>query len=134
MATRRTKRQIQADMTAEAEGALQKRPAEEIQIERAAAAPEPPAEAPMRTEIVVSVVEHGLSTGEPPIQERLEKLVAHMVKGDVLYLTVPKGSDGVELVTWLQDHFARVGPLNVGTNPQLKNNNARTREGFLCIR
>jgi hypothetical protein len=41
---------------------------------------------------------------------------------------------GDVITSWLLAHFARIGPLNVGANPQLRNNAPRAREGFMCVK
>jgi hypothetical protein len=52
-----------------------------------------------------------------------------LLPGDILYLTTPCSMAGDAITSWLLAHFARIGPLNVGANPQLRNNDPRTREG-----
>ncbi len=57
--------------------------------------------------------------------------------GGVLYTTLSKQAlqeFGLDAVGFLKERFAEVGPLNVGTNPHLSNNDASTLGGFLCVR
>jgi hypothetical protein len=91
-------------------------------------------EAPKRTEPITHVVEYGLREEEAPLLDGLKATEAEMIKHDVLYLTVPKGSYLTNLTAWLLETFEYVGPLNVGTNPRLKSNDTRTRDGFLCVK
>jgi hypothetical protein len=86
-----------------------------------------------RAQITLTVLEHGLSPDELPLYERLEALVDTLLPGDILYLTIPRSMAGDSITSWLLAHFARIGPLNVGTNPQLRNNEPHTCEGFLCV-
>jgi hypothetical protein len=57
-----------------------------------------------------------------------------LLPGDILYLTIPRPMAGNAITSWLLAHFARTGPLNVGTNPQLRNNDPRTRAGFMGVK
>jgi hypothetical protein len=71
---------------------------------------------------------------ELPLYERLEALVNTLLPGDILYLTIPRPMAGNAITSWLLAHFACIGPLNVGTNPQLRNNDPRTRAGFMGVK
>jgi hypothetical protein len=128
MATRRTKRQIRA------EEETQKHAVEEVGVEVTSVEEPQEASAPKRTELVTHVVEYGLKKEGVPLLDGLEATEQEMIKGDTLYLTVPKADSHVDLVEWLFRTFSYVGPLNVGTNPKLTNNDARVREGFLCVK
>jgi hypothetical protein len=89
-------------------------------------------ETPQRTEPTLFVIEHGLTSDELPILERLKAL--ELIPGDTLYLTVPKYELHTDAIDWLSKTFQSVAPLNVGTNPKLTNHDARTRTGYLCVR
>ena len=57
--------------------------------------------------------------------------------GGVLYTTLSKQAlqeFGLDVVGFLKARFEQVGPLNVGTNPHLSNNDASVLGGFLCVR
>jgi hypothetical protein len=88
----------------------------------------------VRTQPITHVVEFGLREEETPLLDGLKATEQEMIEGDTLYLTVPKRRPFTDLVYWLLKTFSYVGPLNVGTNPKLKNNDARVREGFLCVK
>jgi hypothetical protein len=98
MATRKTSHQKKA------EEAVQKRPVPEIEMELGATPLTPLVEATdevdgteysvvddpePRTQIALTVLEHGLSPDELPLYERLEALVDTLLPGDILYLTIP---------------------------------------------
>jgi hypothetical protein len=68
------------------------------------------------------------------LTQRLDEAQRRLVAGGVLYLTVPYGLDGEPVVAALRTRFSRIGPLNVGSNPRLQNNDVRTRSGYLCIK
>jgi hypothetical protein len=119
-----------------AEEAIQKRPVQEIEMEASTTPPAPSVKVPDDKSDLshVTVLEHGLEPDEPLLYERLEALVDKISPGDILYLTVPRSMAGDTITSWLLAHFARIGPLNVGTNPQLRNNDPRMREGFMCVK
>jgi hypothetical protein len=79
------------------------------------------------------VVEHSGSE-EELLFERLDEAVRRLVSGGVLYLTVPQLLDGESLVAALRARFSWIGPLNVGSNPRLRNNDVHTRSGYLCVK
>jgi hypothetical protein len=91
-------------------------------------------EAPVRTEPITVVIEYGLKEEGVPLMDGLKATEKEMIKGDTLYLTAPKFDNHVEVIEWLFGAFSYVGPLNVGTNPKLTNNDARTRTGYLCVK
>ena len=64
----------------------------------------------------------------------LEEAAASLVMGGVLYFTLPKHLDGAEIVEQLGSLFSRIGPLNVGTNPKIQDNDVRTRAGYACLK
>jgi hypothetical protein len=61
-----------------------------------------------------------------------------LVPGGALYLTLPYGlvrkKGPAAIVKFLKGLFTQVGPLNVGSNPRLANNDTTTRVGFLCLK
>ena len=79
------------------------------------------------------VIEH-IGPEEKLLYERLDEAERSLGAGGVLYLTVPRWLDGEPVVTALRARFSRIGPLNVGSNPRLKNNDVHTRSGYLCIK
>ena len=68
------------------------------------------------------------------LTQRLDEAQRRLVAGGVLYLTVPHWLDGEPVIAALRARFSRIGPLNVGSNPRLQNNDVRTRSGYLCIK
>jgi hypothetical protein len=64
----------------------------------------------------------------------LDEVGSRLVTGSVLYLTVPCWLDGEPVIAALRARFSRFGPLNVGSNPRLQNNDVRTRSGYLCVK
>jgi hypothetical protein len=93
----------------------------------------PPAEGKQPGERGPIVIEY---TGQEQelLTQRLDEAQRRLVAGGVLYLTVPYGLDGEPVVAALRTRFSRIGPLNVGSNPRLQNNDVRTRSGYLCIK
>ncbi len=93
----------------------------------------PPGEAKKPGERGPLVIEY---TGQEQelLTQRLDDAQRRLVAGGVLYLTVPHGLDGEPVVAALRARFSRIGPLNVGSNPRLQNNDVRTRSGYLCIK
>jgi hypothetical protein len=64
------------------------------------------------------------------LQEAAEALAV----GGVLYFTLPRHLDGAEIIAKLGSLFRRIGPLNVGTNPKIQDNDVRTRAGYACLK
>jgi hypothetical protein len=64
----------------------------------------------------------------------LQEAVESLGVGGALYFTLPRGLDGEEIVGKLRTLFSSVGPLNIGTNPKITNNNPRTRSGYVCLK
>ena len=95
------------------------------------------AEGEQREERGPIVIEHSGRHADS-LYERLCQLLdeaeSRLVRGGVLYLTVPHWSDGEPVVRALRARFSRIGPLNVGSNPRLRNNDVRTRSGYLCVK
>ncbi len=82
---------------------------------------------------VVESFDADLERWKALVQAARDELTA----GSVLYTTLPRKTlqeHGMDVVSFLKDLFAEVGPLNVGTNPHLTNNDTRARGGFLCVR
>ncbi len=82
---------------------------------------------------VVECFDTGVETWKGLVQAACDELPA----GGVLYTTLSKKAlqeYGLDAVGFLRERFAEVGPLNVGTNPHLSNNDASTLGGFLCVR
>jgi hypothetical protein len=69
-----------------------------------------------------------------PLYQCLDEAGRRLVAGGVLYLTVPHWLDGESVVAALRARFSRIGPLNVGSNPRLQNNDVHTRSGYLCVK
>ena len=64
----------------------------------------------------------------------LQEAAASLAVGSVLYFTLPKHLDGAGIVEKLQSLFRRIGPLNVGTNPKIQDNDVRRRAGYACLK
>jgi tRNA G10 N-methylase Trm11 len=72
--------------------------------------------------------------GRELLYQYLDEAERRLVAGGVLYLTVPSWLDGEPVVAALRARFSRIGPLNVGSNPRLQDNDVHTRSGYLCVK
>ncbi len=82
---------------------------------------------------IVEFFDADLEQWKTLVQAACDELTA----GSVLYTTLPRKTLqalGLDVVGFLKERFAEVGPLNVGTNPHLSSNDTRERGGFLCVR
>jgi tRNA G10 N-methylase Trm11 len=71
---------------------------------------------------------------EELLYQCLDEAGRRLAVGGVLYLTVPAWLDGEPVVAALRARFSRIGPLNVGSNPRLQNNDVHTCSGYLCVK
>jgi hypothetical protein len=102
----------------------------ELPIEEKVEAQIPPDKAPQNVSLLV--VEWHPSGDD--LDGVLEEAAASLAVGGVLYFTLPKHLDGAGIVEKLQSLFRRIGPLNVGTNPKIQDNDVRTRAGYACLK
>jgi hypothetical protein len=85
---------------------------------------------PRRVKEALIVIEHGLE--ESLLYERLEEAAGKLAKNGELIVSVPKALDGDSLTSWLRSHGFELTPLNIWTNPHLKDNDGRRRSGWIC--
>ena len=91
-----------------------------------------PEKAPEGVSLVV-VEWNPLEDGDD-VDGKLQEAVEALGVGGALYFTLPRGLDGEEIVSKLRGLFSSIGPLNIGTNPKITNNDPRTRSGYVCLK
>lgn len=85
---------------------------------------------PRRKKEALIVIEHGME--EQLLYERLEEAAGKLARNGELIVSVPRELDGDSLTAWLRSHGFELTPLNIWTNPHLKDNDGRRRSGWIC--
>jgi hypothetical protein len=89
-----------------------------------------PDEAPEEGVSLVVVEWNPLEDGDD-VDGKLQEAVEALGVGGALHFTLPRQLDGEEIVGKLRTLFSSIGPLNIGTNPKITNNDPRTRSGYV---